>query len=54
VHCEVLAYCDYDKERMYSGRKIAESLGNVTVRGEKDGKSKGERDCLQSVWACIV
>jgi hypothetical protein len=25
----------------YSGRKITESLGNVTVRGEKDGKSKG-------------
>jgi hypothetical protein len=25
---------------MYSGRKITESLGNVTVRGEKDGKSK--------------
>jgi hypothetical protein len=24
----------------YSGRKIIESLGNVTVRGEKDGKSK--------------
>jgi hypothetical protein len=26
---------------MYSGRKITESLGNITVRGEKDGKSKG-------------
>jgi hypothetical protein len=26
----------------YSGRKITESLGNVTVRGEKYGKSKGE------------
>jgi hypothetical protein len=25
---------------MYSGRKINESLGNVTARGEKDGKSK--------------
>jgi hypothetical protein len=25
----------------YSGRKITESLGNVTVRGGKDGKSKG-------------
>jgi hypothetical protein len=25
----------------YSGRKITESLGNVTVRGEEDGKSKG-------------
>jgi hypothetical protein len=28
-------------KRMYSGRKITASLGNVTVRGEKDGKSKG-------------
>jgi hypothetical protein len=26
---------------MYSGRKITASLGNVTVRGGKDGKSKG-------------
>jgi hypothetical protein len=26
----------------YSGHKITESLGNVTVRWEKDGKSKGE------------
>jgi hypothetical protein len=26
----------------YSGRKVTESLGNVTVRGEKDGRSKGE------------
>jgi hypothetical protein len=25
----------------YSGRKIIGSLGNVTIRGEKDGKSKG-------------
>jgi hypothetical protein len=25
----------------HSGRKITESLGNVTVRGEKGGKSKG-------------
>jgi hypothetical protein len=25
---------------MYSGHKITERLGNVTVRGEKDGKSK--------------
>jgi hypothetical protein len=24
----------------YSGRKTTESLGNVTVRGEKDGKGK--------------
>jgi hypothetical protein len=24
----------------YSGRKITESLGNVTVRGKKGGKSK--------------
>jgi hypothetical protein len=27
---------------VYSGRNITESLGNVTVRGEKDGKGKGE------------
>jgi hypothetical protein len=27
---------------VYSGRKITASIGNVTVRGEKDGKSKGE------------
>jgi hypothetical protein len=27
---------------MYSGRKITESLGNVTVKGEKDGTSKGK------------
>jgi hypothetical protein len=26
---------------MYSGRKITESLGNVAVRGRKDGKGKG-------------
>jgi hypothetical protein len=26
--------------QLYSGRKITESLGNVTVRGEKYGKSK--------------
>jgi hypothetical protein len=25
----------------YSGREITESLGNVTVRGEKHGKNKG-------------
>jgi hypothetical protein len=35
---------------LYSGRKTTDSLGNVTVRGEKDGKSKrGARlstDCL--------
>jgi hypothetical protein len=29
------------RKRKYSGRKITESLGNVTVRGGKDGKSKG-------------
>jgi hypothetical protein len=29
--------CNYS----YSGLQIIESLGNVTVRGEKDGKSKG-------------
>jgi hypothetical protein len=28
--------------RYYSERKITESLGNVTVRGEKDGKGKGK------------
>jgi hypothetical protein len=38
----------FDKHR-YSGSKITESLGNVTVRGEKDGKSKGERDGQQSI-----
>jgi hypothetical protein len=36
--------------QIYSGRKITESLGNVTVRGEKDGKGKGKarrrRVCL--------
>jgi hypothetical protein len=26
----------------YSGRKITASFGNVTVRGKKDGKGKGE------------
>jgi len=26
---------------IYSGRKMTESLENFTVRGEKDGKSKG-------------
>jgi hypothetical protein len=35
---------------IYSGRKITASFGNVTVRGEKYGKSKGEarwrRVCL--------
>jgi hypothetical protein len=30
---------------IYSGRKITASFGNVTVRGEKDGKSKGEARC---------
>jgi hypothetical protein len=29
------------KPRHYSGRRITESLGNVTVRGGKDGKNKG-------------
>jgi hypothetical protein len=32
----------WDEEWMYSGRKITESLGNVTVRGAKDGTSKGK------------
>jgi hypothetical protein len=27
---------------VYSRRKITESLGNVTIRGKKDGRSKGE------------
>jgi hypothetical protein len=35
---------------LYSGRKITASFGNVTVRGEKDGRGKGEvqwrRVCL--------
>jgi hypothetical protein len=32
------------KYKLYSGRRIIESLGNVTVIEEKDGKSKrGER-----------
>jgi hypothetical protein len=35
--------------QIYSGSKITEILGNVTVRGEKHGKSKGERDCQQSL-----
>jgi hypothetical protein len=43
---EILTNHEYFR---YSGRKITESLGNVTVRGEKYGKSKGERDCQQSV-----
>jgi hypothetical protein len=34
---------------MYSGRKITESLGIVTVRGENYGKSKGKRDGQKSV-----
>jgi hypothetical protein len=29
-----------DGKQAYSGRKITESLGNVTVRGGKDGNSK--------------
>jgi hypothetical protein len=44
---------DLQKEKlslfMNSGRKITDSLGNVTERGKKEGKSKGERDCQQSV-----
>jgi hypothetical protein len=31
-----------ERSLSYSGRKITTSLGNVTVRGEKDGKGKGE------------
>jgi hypothetical protein len=33
---------------LYSGRKITESLGNVTVRGEKMERARGERDGQQS------
>jgi hypothetical protein len=33
----------------YSGRKITASFGNVTVRGEKYGKGRGEHDGEQSV-----
>jgi hypothetical protein len=33
-----------------SGRKITESLGNVTVRGEKKmERVRGKRDCQQPV-----
>jgi hypothetical protein len=32
----------HDLNSMCSGRKITASLGNVTVRGKKDGKGKGE------------
>jgi hypothetical protein len=42
---------------MYRVRKITESIGNVTVRGGEDGKSKGERDGQQSehdVQSCIL
>jgi hypothetical protein len=44
--------CPYSSQvcTTYSGRKITASLGNVTVRGEKYGKGKGEarrrRVCL--------
>jgi hypothetical protein len=31
---------DKAQRGLYSGRKITDSLGNVTVRREKDGKSK--------------
>jgi hypothetical protein len=34
-----LSYCDVSEVCSYSGRKIT-SLGNVTVRGRKDGKSR--------------
>jgi hypothetical protein len=40
----------FEGVRVYSGHKITASFGNVTVRGEKDGKGKGEarwrRVCL--------
>jgi hypothetical protein len=35
----------------YSGRKITESIGNVTVRGEKMERAMGERDGQQSEHA---
>jgi hypothetical protein len=46
IACAVTAWVDgcvafCSQIDTYSGRKITESLGNVTVRGEKDGKSKG-------------
>jgi hypothetical protein len=51
VICETFCKCPVGKwrrwevnihvDRTYSGRKITESFGNVTVEGEKDGKSKG-------------
>jgi hypothetical protein len=40
----------FEGVRVYSGHKITASFGNVTVRGEKDGKGKGKarwrRVCL--------
>jgi hypothetical protein len=33
---------------MYSGRKITASLGNITIRGETDGKGKGKHDGEES------
>jgi hypothetical protein len=50
---QLLLRCQVKWLRQYSGRKITEGLRNVTVRGEKDVKSKGEAR-LPTVWACIV
>jgi hypothetical protein len=36
-------------QNCYSGRKIIQSFGNVTVRGGKMERARGERDCQQSV-----
>jgi hypothetical protein len=36
--------CNYS----YCGRKITESLGNVTVRGKKMERARGKHDCQQS------
>jgi hypothetical protein len=36
---------DVTREPLYGGRKITGSLGNVTVRGEKNGKKQGGAQC---------
>jgi hypothetical protein len=48
-HCLVASECITAMRDVYSGRKITASLGNVTIRRGKDGKSKREHDCQQSV-----
>jgi hypothetical protein len=35
--------------KMYSGRKITASFGNVTVRGEKMERARGKHDGEESV-----